>query len=68
MYKGKHYKKERLSDRILSIPLFDWINLLIDKFDGRWDRIEEKIERCFNVVGAKVKRIVIGIVGWFKED
>ena len=45
MYKGKHYKKEKFSDRILTIPLFEWINRFIDKSDEWWDRVEEKIEQ-----------------------
>ena len=48
MYKGKHYKKESLSERILSIPFFEWINRLIDKSDEWWDRAEEKIDGFWN--------------------
>ena len=43
MYRGKHYKKERLSDRILMIPFFEKINGYIDQHDDWWDNFEEKL-------------------------
>ena len=57
MYKGKHYKKESLSERILSIPFFDCIRALVDYHNQWWDRVEKAIGRLIDRIG-----------NWFKED
>ena len=48
MYQGKHYKKESLSEHILSIPFFDCIRALIDYHNQWWDRIEETLSQWIN--------------------
>ena len=57
MYKGKHYKKESLSERILSIPFFDCLRALVGYHNQWWDRVERTISRLIDKIG-----------NWFKED
>ena len=57
MYQGKHYKKESLSEHILSIPFFDCIRALIDYHNQWWDRIEETLSQWISKVWI-----------WFKNN
>ena len=57
MYQGKHYKKESLSERILSIPFFDCISALINYHNQWWDKVEETLSKWFNKVWI-----------WFKNN